>query len=145
HPSPLPHAHGGTTTTHKSLRGPRSGVTLTTDEALAKKFNSAVFPGMQGGPLVHVIAAAAVAFGEALRPELKGYARSVGETAEALAAGLAEQRLQIVSGGADHHLMLVDVAPKEVPGKAAEGGLDRAGLTCDKNAIPCDPLPPTRA
>jgi glycine hydroxymethyltransferase len=144
HPSPFPHAHVVTTTTHKSLRGPRSGVILTNDEALAKKFNSAVFPGMQGGPLVHVIAAKAVAFGEALRPEFKVYARSVVENAKALAASLEEHGLRIVSGGTDNHLMLVDLSPKEVTGKAAEVGLDRAFLTCNKNAIPFDPLPPTK-
>ena len=144
HPSPFPHAHVVTTTTHKSLRGPRSGVILTNDEALAKKFNSAVFPGMQGGPLVHVIAAKAVAFGEALRPEFKAYARSVVENAKALAASLEEHGLNIVSGGTDNHLMLVDLSPKEVTGKAAEVGLDRAFLTCNKNAVPFDPLPPTK-
>jgi glycine hydroxymethyltransferase len=144
HPSPFPHAHVVTTTTHKSLRGPRSGVILTNDEALAKKFNSAVFPGMQGGPLVHVIAAKAVAFGEALRPEFKVYAQSVVENAKALAASLAEHGVGIVSGGTDNHLMLVDLGPKQVTGKAAEVGLDRAFLTCNKNAIPFDPLPPTK-
>ena len=144
HPSPVPHAHVVTTTTHKSLRGPRSGVILTDDEALAKKFNSAVFPGMQGGPLMHVIAAKAVAFGEALRPEFKVYARSVVENAKALAASLEEHGLRIVSGGTDNHLMLVDLGPKEVTGKAAEVGLDRAFLTCNKNAIPFDPLPPAK-
>ncbi|MBT2133810.1 serine hydroxymethyltransferase [Croceibacterium sp. LX-88] len=144
HPTPFPHAHVVTTTTHKSLRGPRSGVILTNDEALAKKFNTAVFPGMQGGPLVHVIAAKAVAFGEALRPEFKIYARSVVENAKALAASLEEHGLNIVSGGTDNHLMLVDLSPKEVTGKAAETGLDRAFLTCNKNAIPFDPLPPTK-
>jgi glycine hydroxymethyltransferase len=144
HPSPFPHAHVVTTTTHKSLRGPRSGVILTNDEALAKKFNTAVFPGMQGGPLVHVIAAKAVAFGEALRPEFKVYARSVVENAKALAASLEEHGLRIVSGGTDNHLMLVDLGPKEVTGKAAEVGLDRAFLTCNKNAIPFDPLPPAK-
>jgi glycine hydroxymethyltransferase len=144
HPSPFPHAHVVTTTTHKSLRGPRSGVILTNDEALAKKFNSAVFPGLQGGPLVHVIAGKAVAFGEALRPEFKAYAASVVENAKALAASLEEHGLRIVSGGTDNHLMLVDLGPKEVTGKAAEKGLDRAFLTCNKNAIPFDPLPPTK-
>ncbi|MBO9517426.1 MAG: serine hydroxymethyltransferase [Porphyrobacter sp.] len=144
HPTPFPHAHVVTTTTHKSLRGPRSGVILTNDEALAKKFNTAVFPGMQGGPLVHVIAAKAVAFGEALRPEFKIYARSVVENAKALAASLEEHGLNIVSGGTDNHLMLVDLSPKEVTGKGAETGLDRAFLTCNKNAIPFDPLPPTK-
>jgi glycine hydroxymethyltransferase len=144
HPSPFPHAHVVTTTTHKSLRGPRSGVILTNDEALAKKFNSAVFPGMQGGPLVHVIAAKAVAFGEALRPEFKVYARSVVENAKALAASLEEHGLRIVSGGTDNHLMLVDLSPKEVTGKAAETGLGRALFSCNKNTIPFDPLPPAK-
>jgi glycine hydroxymethyltransferase len=144
HPSPFPHAHVVTTTTHKSLRGPRSGVILTNDEALAKKFNSAVFPGLQGGPLVHVIAAKAVAFGEALRPEFRTYAASVVENAKALAASLEEHGLNIVSGGTDNHLMLVDLTPKQVTGKAADVGLDRAFLTCNKNAIPFDPLPPTK-
>src|SRR5205085_10418949 len=133
HPSPFPHAHVVTTTTHKSLRGPRSGVILTNDEALAKKFNSAVFPGLQGGPLVHVIAAKAVAFGEALRPEFKAYAHSIVENAKALAASLEEHGLNIVSGGTDNHLMLVDLTPKQVTGKAADVGLDRAFLTCNKN------------
>jgi glycine hydroxymethyltransferase len=144
HPSPFPHAHVVTTTTHKSLRGPRSGVILTNDEALAKKFNSAVVPGLQGGPLVHVIAAKAVAFGEALRPEFRTYAASVVENAKALAASLEEHGLNIVSGGTDNHLMLVDLTPKQVTGKAADVGLDRAFLTCNKNAIPFDPLPPTK-
>jgi glycine hydroxymethyltransferase len=144
HPSPFPHAHVVTSTTHKSLRGPRSGIILTNDPALAKKFNSAVFPGMQGGPLVHVIAAKAVAFGEALRPEFKTYAHSVVENAKALAASLEEHGLRIVSGGTDNHLMLVDLGSEEVTGKAAETGLDRAFLTCNKNAIPFDPLPPTK-
>ena len=142
HPSPFPHAHVVTTTTHKSLRGPRSGVILTNDEELAKKFNSAVFPGMQGGPLVHVIAAKAVAFGEALRPEFKAYAQSVVENAKALAASLEESGLRIVSGGTDNHLMLVDLTPKDVTGKAAEKGLDRAYLTCNKNGIPFDTRSP---
>ncbi|MEO6152578.1 MAG: serine hydroxymethyltransferase [Croceibacterium sp.] len=144
HPSPFPHAHVVTSTTHKSLRGPRSGIILTNDEALAKKFNSAVFPGLQGGPLVHVIAAKAVAFGEALRPEFKTYAHSVVENAKALAASLEEHGVGIVSGGTDNHLMLVDLSSKQVTGKAAEKGLDRAFLTCNKNAIPFDPLPPTK-
>src|SRR5688572_13237782 len=144
HPSPFPHAHVVTTTTHKSLRGPRSGIILTDDEALAKKLNSAVFPGLQGGPAVHMIAAKAVAFGEALRPEFKVYARSVVENAKALAASLEEHGLNIVSGGTDNHLMLVDLTPKEVTGKAAEVGLERAFLTCNKNAIPFDPLPPAK-
>ena len=142
HPSPFPHAHVVTTTTHKSLRGPRSGVILWNDEALSKPFNMAVFPGMQGGPLMHVIAGKAVAFGEALRPEFKVYAASVVENAKALAASLAEAGLSIVSGGTDNHLMLVDLTPKDVTGKAAEKSLDRAYLTCNKNGIPFDPRSP---
>ena len=142
HPSPFPHAHVVTSTTHKSLRGPRSGIILTNDEALAKKFNSAVFPGLQGGPLVHVIAAKAVAFGEALRPEFKAYAKAVVENARALATSLEEQGLRIVSGGTDNHLMLVDLTAKDVTGKAAEKGLDRAWLTCNKNGIPFDTRSP---
>jgi len=142
HPSPFPHAHVVTTTTHKSLRGPRSGIILTDDEALAKKFNMAVFPGMQGGPLMHVIAAKAVAFGEALRPEFRTYAAAVVENARALAASLAEHGLPTVSGGTDNHLMLVDLTPANVTGKAAEIGLDRAFVTCNKNAIPFDPRSP---
>ncbi len=142
HPSPFPHAHVVTTTTHKSLRGPRSGVILTNDEHLAKTFNSAVFPGLQGGPLVHVIAAKAVAFGEALQPEFKAYAQQIVANARALAASLAEQGLRIVSGGTDNHLMLVDLTAKNVTGKAAEKGLDRAWLTCNKNGIPYDTRSP---
>ncbi|WP_336977489.1 serine hydroxymethyltransferase [Altererythrobacter fulvus] len=142
HPSPFPHAHVVTTTTHKSLRGPRSGVILTNDEDLAKKFNMAVFPGMQGGPLVHVIAAKAVAFQEALRPEFKAYAARIVENAKALASSLQEQGVDIVSGGTDNHLMLVDLTRKDVTGKAAEKGLDRAWLTCNKNAIPFDQRSP---
>ena len=142
HPSPFPHAHVVTTTTHKSLRGPRSGVILTNDEAIAKKVNSAVFPGMQGGPLMHIVAAKAVAFREALRPEFKAYARSVVENARALAASLEENGLRIVSGGTDNHLMLVDLTAKDVTGKAAEKGLDRAWLTCNKNGIPFDTRSP---
>ncbi|WP_423142303.1 serine hydroxymethyltransferase [Parablastomonas sp. CN1-191] len=138
HPSPFPDAHVVTTTTHKSLRGPRSGVILTNDEALAKKFNSAVFPGMQGGPLVHVIAAKAVAFGEALKPEFKAYASQVVANARALAASVEKHGLRVVSGGTDNHLLLVDLTPKDVTGKAAEKGLDRAWLTCNKNGIPFD-------
>ena len=142
HPSPFPHAHVVTTTTHKSLRGPRSGVILTNDEGLAKKFNSAVFPGMQGGPLVHVIAAKAVAFGEALQPEFMAYAAQIVANARALAASLSEQGLRIVSGGTDNHLMLVDLTPKNVTGKSAEKGLDRAWLTCNKNGVPFDTRSP---
>jgi glycine hydroxymethyltransferase len=142
HPSPFPHAHVVTTTTHKSLRGPRSGVILTNDEALAKKFNTAVFPGLQGGPLVHVIAAKAVAFGEALRPEFKAYAHQVVANAKALAESLKENGIAIVSGGTDNHLMLADLSPKDVTGKAAEKGLDRAWLTCNKNGVPFDKRSP---
>ncbi len=142
HPSPFPHAHVVTSTTHKSLRGPRSGIILTNDEDLAKKFNSAVFPGLQGGPLVHVIAAKAVAFGEALRPEFRDYAARIVANARALAASLEESGLRIVSGGTDNHLMLVDLTAKDVTGKAAEKGLDRAWLTCNKNGIPFDTRSP---
>ncbi len=142
YPSPIPHAHVCTTTTHKTLRGPRGGMILTDDEALAKRFNSAVFPGLQGGPLMHVIAAKAVAFGEALRPEFRAYTRQVVVNARALAASLVEQGLAISTGGTDSHLMLVDLRPKGVTGKAAEASLGRAGLTCNKNAIPFDPAKP---
>ena len=141
-PSPLPHAHVVTTTTHKTLRGPRGGMILTNDEALAKKINSAVFPGLQGGPLMHVIAGKAAAFGEALRPEFKIYQHQVVANARALAATLVEQGLAIVSGGTDSHLMLVDLRPKRVTGKAAEASLERAHMTANKNAIPSDPEKP---
>ncbi|MBN8241699.1 serine hydroxymethyltransferase [Nitratireductor aquimarinus] len=142
HPSPLPHAHVVTTTTHKSLRGPRGGMILTNDEALAKKFNSAVFPGLQGGPLMHVIAAKAVALGEALEPEFKTYARNVVTNARALAESLKDTGLDIVSGGTDNHLMLVDLRPKNATGKRAEAALGRANITCNKNGIPFDPEKP---
>jgi glycine hydroxymethyltransferase len=142
HPSPLPHAHVATTTTHKSLRGPRGGMILTNDEEIAKKVNSAVFPGLQGGPLMHVIAAKAVAFGEALQPEFKTYARDVVANAKALAASLRENGLDIVSGGTDNHLMLVDLRPKNATGKRAEAALGRANITCNKNGIPFDPEKP---
>ena len=142
HPSPVPHAHVTTTTTHKSLRGPRSGIILSNDEGLAKKIHSAIFPGMQGGPLMHIIAAKAVALAEALRPEFKVYARAVAENAKALAASLQEQGLDIVSGGTDNHLMLVDLRPFQAKGKHAEKALDRASITCNKNAIPNDPEKP---
>ncbi|SOC03981.1 serine hydroxymethyltransferase [Stappia indica] len=142
HPSPLPHAHVVTTTTHKSLRGPRGGLILTNDEAIAKKINSAVFPGLQGGPLMHVIAAKAVALGEALQPEFKTYAHAVVANAKALAASLQEQGLDIVSGGTDNHLMLVDLRPKNATGKRAEAALGRANITCNKNGIPFDPEKP---
>jgi len=142
HPSPFPHAHVVTTTTHKTLRGPRGGVILSDDEELAKKLNSAVFPGMQGGPLMHVIAAKAVAFGEALRPSFKTYARNVVENAKALAENLKLHGLDIVSGGTDTHLMLVDLRPKRLTGKVAEAALGRAHITCNKNGIPFDPEKP---
>ena len=138
HPSPVPHAHVTTTTTHKSLRGPRSGVILTNDEAISKKVNTAVFPGLQGGPLMHVIAGKAVCFADAMKPEFKLYAQSVIDNAKALATSLQEQGLDIVSGGTDNHLMLVDLRPKEAKGKHAEIALDRASITCNKNNIPFD-------
>lgn len=143
YPSPFPHAHVVTTTTHKTLRGPRGGMILTNDEAIAKKVNSAIFPGIQGGPLMHVIAGKAVAFGEALRPEFKDYARQVVENARALADVLVRRGLAIVSGGTDSHLMLVDLRPKKLTGKAAEASLEHAGMTCNKNGIPFDPEKPT--
>jgi glycine hydroxymethyltransferase len=143
HPSPFPHAHVVTTTTHKTLRGPRGGVILTNDEALAKKINSAVFPGMQGGPLMHVIAAKAVAFGEALKPSFKTYARNVVDNAKVLSDTLKGHGLDIVSGGTDTHLMLVDLRPKRLTGKVAELALGRAHMTCNKNGIPYDPEKPT--
>jgi glycine hydroxymethyltransferase len=142
HPSPLPHAHVVTTTTHKTLRGPRGGMVLTNDEALAKKINSAVFPGLQGGPLMHVIAGKAVAFGEALRPEFKAYARQVVANAQVLAETLVAGGLDIVTGGTDNHLMLVDLRPKGLKGNATEHALERTGMTCNKNAIPFDPEKP---
>src|ERR1700754_3322562 len=142
HPSPFPHAHVVTTTTHKTLRGPRGGVILTDDEDLAKKINSAVFPGMQGGPLMHVIAAKAVAFGEALRPSFKVYAKNVVENAKTLAETLKSKGFDIVSGGTDTHLMLVDLRPKRLTGKVAEVALGRAHITCNKNGIPFDPEKP---
>jgi len=143
HPSPLPHAHVVTTTTHKTLRGPRGGAILSNDEALAKKLNSAVFPGMQGGPLMHVIAAKAVAFGEALQPSFRLYAKSVVENAKVLAETLKARGLDIVSGGTDTHLMLVDLRKKRLTGKVAEAALERAHITCNKNGIPFDPEKPT--
>jgi glycine hydroxymethyltransferase len=138
HPNPLDHCHVATTTTHKTLRGPRGGTILSRDPELGKKINSAVFPGLQGGPLMHVIAAKAVSFGEALRPDFKTYARAVVENAKALAETLHASGLDIVSGGTDTHLMLVDLRPKKVTGRAAEKALDRANITCNKNAIPFD-------
>jgi glycine hydroxymethyltransferase len=142
HPSPFPHAHIVTSTTHKTLRGPRGGFILTNDEELGKKINSAVFPGMQGGPLMHVIAAKAVAFGEALRPAFKLYAKNVAENAKALAETLKSKGFDIVSGGTDTHLMLVDLRPKRLTGKVAEIALGRAHITCNKNGIPFDPEKP---
>ena len=143
HPSPFPHAHVVTTTTHKTLRGPRGGMILTNDETIAKKVNSAIFPGIQGGPLMHVIAAKAVAFGEALEPEFKSYAAAVVKNAQALAAGLIEGGLDIVTGGTDTHVMLVDLRPKKVTGNETEKALGRANITCNKNGIPFDPEKPT--
>ena len=142
HDSPIPHAHVTTTTTHKSLRGPRGGMILSNDEAIAKKMNSAVFPGLQGGPLMHVIAAKAVAFGEALTPEFKQYSQRVKDNARALAASLMDNGLDIVSGGTDNHSMLVDLRPKKATGKRAEAALGRANITCNKNGIPFDPEKP---
>ena len=142
HPSPIPHAHVVTTTTHKSLRGPRGGLILANDEAIAKKLNSAVFPGLQGGPLMHVIAAKAVALGEALRPDFKVYAKNIVENARALAETLKSAGFEIVSGGTDNHLMLVDLRPKSLKGNVSERALGRAGLTCNKNGIPYDPQKP---
>ncbi|HJT06246.1 MAG TPA: serine hydroxymethyltransferase [Stellaceae bacterium] len=143
YPSPLPHAHVVTTTTHKTLRGPRGGMVLANDEEIGKKINSAVFPGLQGGPLMHVIAAKAVCLGEALRPEFKAYAKAVLDNARSLAATLVERGLAIVSGGTDSHLMLVDLRPKHLTGRVAEKALERAGITCNKNGIPFDPEKPT--
>jgi len=144
YPNPFPHAHVVTTTTHKTLRGPRGGLILTNDKKLAKKLDSAVFPGLQGGPLMHVIAAKAVAFGEALRPEFKAYARQVIDNARALAGSLQQAGFRIVSNGTDSHLMLVDLTPKGVNGADAEIALERAGITTNKNGIPFDPLPPVQ-
>jgi glycine hydroxymethyltransferase len=142
YPSPLPHAHVVTTTTHKTLRGPRGGLILSNDVDLGKKFNSAIFPGIQGGPLEHVIAAKAVAFGEALQPAFKDYAAQIVANAVALSDALQKAGLNIVSGGTESHVMLVDLRPKNVTGKAAEHALERANITCNKNGIPFDPLPP---
>ena len=142
HPSPLPHAHVTTTTTHKTLRGPRGGMVLTDDEAIAKKIDSAVFPGLQGGPLMHVIAAKAVAFKEALAPEFKVYIQAVIENARALSGVMVERGLAVISGGTDNHLMLVDLRPKDLTGKAAQAALERAGITCNKNGVPNDPQKP---
>jgi glycine hydroxymethyltransferase len=142
HPSPLPHAHVVTTTTHKTLRGARGGMILTNDEALAKKFNSAIFPGTQGGPLMHMIAGKAAAFGEALKPSFKLYAQSIVDNAKILSETLVEGGLDIVSGGTDTHLILVDLRPKSLTGNIAERALERSGLTCNKNGIPFDPEKP---
>ncbi|MGR6466064.1 serine hydroxymethyltransferase [Rhizobium sp. PAMB 3182] len=142
HPSPFPHCHVATTTTHKSLRGPRGGMILTNDEAIAKKINSAVFPGLQGGPLMHVIAAKAVAFGEALQPEFKDYAAQVVKNAKTLSDTLIAGGVDVVSGGTDNHLMLVDLRKKNATGKRAEAALGRAYITCNKNGIPFDPEKP---
>jgi glycine hydroxymethyltransferase len=143
YPSPFPHAHVATTTTHKTLRGPRGGMIVTNDEAIAKKLNSAIFPGIQGGPLMHVIAGKAVAFGEALRPEFKDYQKQVVANAQALADQLMKGGLDIVTGGTDSHLMLVDLRPKGVKGNETEAALGRANITCNKNGIPFDPEKPT--
>jgi len=144
HPTPFGHAHVVTTTTHKTLRGPRGGMILTDDEAIAKKINSAVFPGLQGGPLMHVIAAKAVAFGEALQPQFRAYAAAVVENAKVLAARLKERGADLVSGGTDTHLALVDLRPIGVTGRDADEALERAGITCNKNGVPNDPLPPVK-
>ncbi len=144
HPSPLPHADVVTTTTHKTLRGPRGGMILSNNEALGKKFNSAVFPGMQGGPLMHVIAAKAVAFGEALQPSFRDYAVRIVANAQTLAAKLKERGCAVVACGTDTHLALIDLTPKGLTGKQADEALERAGITCNKNGVPFDPLPPTQ-
>ena len=143
HPSPLPHAHVVTSTTHKTLRGPRGGLILTNDPEIARKMDSAVFPGLQGGPLMHVIAAKAVAFGEALRPEFQSYAKTTVENAKVLASILLERGFDIVSGGTDTHLLLVDLRPKALTGRTAEASLERAHITCNKNGVPFDPEKPT--
>jgi glycine hydroxymethyltransferase len=144
HPSPLPHAHVVTTTTHKTLRGPRGGMILTNDEAIAKRINSAVFPGLQGGPLMHVIAAKAVAFGEALRPDFKDYAKATVANAQALAGRLKARGADVVAGGTDTHLALIDLRPLGVTGRDADEALERSAITCNKNGIPFDPLPPVK-
>ena len=144
HPTPFGHAHVVTTSTHKTLRGPRGGMVLTDDEDIAKKINSAVFPGLQGGPLMHVIAAKAVAFGEALQPEFKSYARAVIANAKALAGRLKERGADLVAGGTDTHLALVDVSPLGITGKDADEALERSAITCNKNGVPFDPLPPVK-
>jgi glycine hydroxymethyltransferase len=144
HPTPFGHAHVVTTTTHKTLRGPRGGMVLTDDETIAKKINSAVFPGLQGGPLMHVIAAKAVAFGEALRPEFKSYSAAIVENAKILAGRLKERGADVVAGGTDTHVALIDLRPLGVTGKDADEALERASITCNKNGIPFDPLPPAK-
>ncbi|MEN3971186.1 serine hydroxymethyltransferase [Sphingomicrobium sp. XHP0235] len=144
HPSPLPHAHVVTTTTHKTLRGPRGGMILSNDEALGKKFNSAVFPGLQGGPLMHVIAAKAVAFGEALRPEFKTYSKAVIVNAKVLCETLKSRGADLISGGTDTHVGLIDLRPLGISGRDADEALERAGITCNKNGVPNDPLPPMK-
>ncbi|GLI96711.1 serine hydroxymethyltransferase [Sphingobium sp. BS19] len=144
HPTPFGHAHVVTTTTHKTLRGPRGGMIMTDDEAIAKKINSAVFPGLQGGPLMHVIAAKAVAFGEALTPEFKAYSAAVVANAKALAARLKARGLDVISGGTDTHLALIDLRPYGISGKDADEALERSHITCNKNGVPGDPLPPTK-
>ncbi len=142
YPSPVPHAHVTTTTTHKTLRGPRGGMILTNDLEIFKKLNSAIFPGIQGGPLMHVIAAKAVSYGEALKPEFKAYGQAVIDNARALAETLKNGGVDIVSGGTDSHIVLVDLRPKGLSGKDTEEALERAGMTCNKNAVPFDPAPP---
>ncbi|WP_447753562.1 serine hydroxymethyltransferase [Sphingopyxis fribergensis] len=144
HPSPLQHAHVVTTTTHKTLRGPRGGMILTNDEAIAKRINSAVFPGLQGGPLMHVIAAKAVAFGEALRPDFKDYAKATIANAQALAARLKDRGADVVAGGTDTHLALIDLRPLGITGRDADEALERSAITCNKNGVPFDPLPPVK-
>ncbi|MBJ7440158.1 MAG: serine hydroxymethyltransferase [Sphingopyxis sp.] len=144
HPSPMEHAHVVTTTTHKTLRGPRGGMILTNDEAIAKRINSAVFPGLQGGPLMHVIAAKAVAFGEALRPDFKDYAKATVANAQALAGRLKARGADVVAGGTDTHLALIDLRPLGVTGRDADEALERSAITCNKNGIPFDPLPPVK-
>jgi glycine hydroxymethyltransferase len=144
HPTPFGHAHVVTTTTHKTLRGPRGGAIFTNDEAIAKKINSAVFPGLQGGPLMHVIAAKAVAFGEALQPQFKRYAAAVIENAKVLASTLKERGADLVAGGTDTHLALVDLRPLGITGKDADEALERSHITCNKNGVPFDPLPPVK-
>jgi glycine hydroxymethyltransferase len=143
HPSPFPHAHVVTSTTHKTLRGPRGGLILTNDADIAKKIDSSIFPGLQGGPLMHVIAAKAVAFGEALAPEFRQYARDVVDNSRTLATALMDRGYSVVSGGTDNHLFLVDLRSKNLTGKTAEAALGRANITCNKNGIPFDPEKPT--